>query len=947
MYTRKSLALQDKRENQIVCNEGITKYFIVDTYNDFRRLIEDTESPCFYEFIPGDHPVKLFMDVEIYKEKHESYFNNSHSLMTSVVQSIRAGLADLGLEVSVVVLESHNDAKRSYHVICNTTRGETTVAFKNARSLRGWVTSVFGDLVRAKIIDPAVYREGLFRTYLSSKEREFRPLVASDISDPFDFLDTFVCYFNDNPVVESLLDTSDETPPDVICVKNAPLNTLETPLEQSDRNTLAHFLRVQYSVRASDIREIQIDTQLNCIVVSLHEKFCYNVQREHRSNHQYIVIDTFSSKQKCHDTDCRDFRYSEIKLDKYPAEVSQIVLKYLRVNRLEQELVQKATDECKDYINENFDNIEDIHFDKNELVFRGDASTESLVRVNGKCPQCNLEHQITGGGYCIRCRVCNSVFPRNQLIPVDSRFKEINAFWNNYTNLINHGTVNYNVTVNYNSVVSETEQFDCDVSLDENILKNTPITKLFNQILDGHKITKIGELLKRLEVDFRYANGNWYYFNGSIWKHDNETLELRKKIVKITNMTQTIKTYYESLRGESNAKLVKSVKGLANKFHRPGFQDEIVKGAKMYFYDESFIKNLNRKKHLVPFTNGVYDLLERKFRKTRKDDYVLLTTEYPFDERARNPGVYTFLEQILPDPAVRDFVLKKMSDCLNGDIPNTNFMMFIGDSGANGKSQLLNLTKASFGELGEKVEVTLLTRKRNNANEANSEKIKLMHKRFAFLSEPEDGEKINIGLLKELTGSEEIVARGLYQESVSFVMEAKLFLACNELPEIKGEDTALWRRIRVVDFPSRFVDNPQRPGEYKIDRDIPSRIRENISWRQTFMNILIDYYHRDVGEPESVRVTTNEYREVNNDFYNWMCENIVEDDQSTLKLKDVCQTYLMKSKISSKESSRHKKELQKFIKQRFPHLNCEYQDTTYLSDKYKGWAKLKITDGTV
>ena len=64
-----------------------------------------------------------------------------------------------------------------------------------------------------------------------------------------------------------------------------------------------------------------------------------------------------------------------------------------------------------------------------------------------------------------------------------------------------------------------------------------------------------------------------------------------------------------------------------------------------------------------------------------------------------------------------------------------------------------------MGELGEKVEVTLLTRKRSNANEANTEKIKLLNKRFAFLSEPEDGEKINIGLLKELTGSEEIVAR--------------------------------------------------------------------------------------------------------------------------------------------------------------------------------------------
>ncbi|NBU33777.1 hypothetical protein EB118_01935 [bacterium] len=942
MYTRKSIALRDKDESQIVCNEAITKYFLLDSYTEFRRLIEDTESPCFYEFIGSDSPVKMFMDIEIYKSKHLDMFNDHKTLITSIVQSLRVGLADMSIETSVVVLESHNDTKRSYHVICNGVRNGKIVAFRNAKALKTWITSVFGDLVQQKIVDTAVYREGLFRTYLSSKQHEFRPLVASDISDSFDFLDTFVCHFHlTSPDTYEIVELETVTQP-IEIVTEHDQQRVYAELDASDKSVISHFLRLHYAIRPTDIREFRVDTQLNCIIISLHEKFCYNVQREHRSNHQYIVIDTYSSKQKCHDTDCSNFKYTEIKLDKYPPDLSQIVLKCLRVNRIEQELIQKAKEDCKDYINENFDNIQDITFDKNELVFRGDATTESLMRVNGKCPQCNLEHQITGGGYCIRCRVCNSVFPRNQLIPVDARFKEIQSFWNNYTNLINHGTVNYNVTVNYNSVVDDTEQFDCDVNLEEDILKNTPITKLFNQILDGHKITKIGELLKRLEVDFRYANGNWYYFNGSIWKHDNETLEFRKKIVKITNMTHTIKSYYESRRGEHNAKLVKSVKGLANKFHRPGFQDEIVKGAKMYFHDESFLKNLNRKKHLVPFTNGVFDLLERKFRKTRKDDYVLLTTEYAYDERARNPGVYEFLEQILPNAGVRDFVLKKLSDCLNGDIPNTYFLMFIGDSGANGKSQLLNLAKACFGELGEKVEVTLLTRKRNNANEANSEKVKLMHKRFAFLSEPEDGEKINIGLLKELTGSEEIVARGLYQEPVSFVMEAKLFLACNELPEIKGEDTALWRRIRVVDFPSRFVDNPQRPGEYKIDRDIPSKIRENISWRQTFMNILIDYYHKDVPEPESVRITTNEYREVNNDFYNWLSENVVECPDSALRLKDVCETYLMKTKIVSRESTKYKKEIQRYIKEKYPHLKWEYQDTSINGDKFKGWAKLKL-----
>lgn len=216
-----------------------------------------------------------------------------------------------------------------------------------------------------------------------------------------------------------------------------------------------------------------------------------------------------------------------------------------------------------------------------------------------------------------------------------------------------------------------------------------------------------------------------------------------------------------------------------------------------------------------------------------------------------------------------------------------------------------------------------------------------MNKRFAFLSEPEDGEKINIGLLKELTGSEEIVARGLYQESVSFVMEAKLYLACNELPEIKGEDTALWRRIRVIDFPSRFVDEPKEADEYKIDRTLPSRMREDITWRQTFMNILLDYYFKDIKEPVEVQVKTNEYRQENNDFYNWLEENIEYKEGSVLKLQELIELYLGK-KIGSRQLGKYRKEVENFIKEKYPKVQHEYKQFWISDKKYKGWLNIDI-----
>jgi P4 family phage/plasmid primase-like protien len=977
VFARKDTALKYLKPDQILCNDNIKKFFILKDYITFENIIlqqydlDKKTAPNYYEFIKENAKLHYFMDIEIYKDKNEYEFVDHISLLCTICDTVKDKFTEIyNINVTkTVILESHNEVKRSYHIIFHTVSSNNqNIVFQNVKGLKKLTEYMFPSLSKSKIIDLSVYREGLFRTYLSTKSGEFRPLVKSDISDNFDFNDTFVCYNKSNDNTINALEfkmckprrskkktttttnftdknetaddiiTVDLTLDDIVTVDYLPV---QTELTESDCDIIRRFVRKFYKHKITDIREIKIDNSINCIVVALNDRFCYKIDREHTSNHQYIVIDTYSSKQKCHDFECQDFKYGEVKLNEFPKELNELILKCLRMNKMEQELIQRAIKECKDYITENFDTtIEEIQFDKTEMVFRGDVSQKSLMKMSGKCPECHVQHQISDNGYCLKCKVCKSIFPKNTLIPITDKYKHLNNFFMNYNQLVNNGTVNINIQNNY---YTGEEEFSCDVQLDNSIFKNKEMTKLYNQVLDGHKVIKISELLHKIEIDFKYTNGMWYFFNSSIWRSDKESLELRKRILKLSNNFNTIRSHYENVGGDTSNSLVKNIKSLINKLYKPGFEEEIIKGAKMYYNDESFICNLNSKKHLVPFENGVFDLIQNKFRRTKKEDYINLTVNYNFDDKVDNKEVYKFLEQILPNVGVREYILKKMSECLNGDIPNTHFLMFIGDTGANGKSQLLNLMKLTMGDFGEKVEVTLLTRKRNNANEANTEKIKLLHKRFAFLSEPEDGEKINIGLLKELTGSEEIVARGLYQESVSFVLEAKLFLACNELPEIKGEDTALWRRIRVIDFPSRFVDEPKEPGEYKIDRTLPSRMREDITWRQTFMKILIDYYYKDIKEPIEVQIKTNEYRQENNDFYNWLEENLEYKENEVLQINDVCQMYLNKIKIHSSISTKYRKEIEKYIKERYKNVvKWEYGVVKIGEKCFRGWKNIYI-----
>jgi P4 family phage/plasmid primase-like protien len=945
-FAKKITAVKHLTPSQIICNKGLKRYFILDNYSLFLSLIKNTENPDFYEVVLENSPVNLFFDIEVYREKNKDLFDKCSELISSLKNHIY-NLLDENYNIKVIVLESHTslnetNPKKSYHIIAkfiNKENGNYGV-FQNVKLLKQHIDYYFPENCK-DIIDKSVYREGLFRTIYSSKNNEIRPLVKSELSDDFIDIDTFVCNCNSDEIEYIELDQipSDNEITNIQTGIVELTDMVNTEISQNDKAIIIRFIQNSFKCKMSDIRDIIIDPKLNCIVIALNERYCFNINREHKSNHQYIVIDVHSAKQKCHDFNCKEYKYNEININEYPQELYNILIKYLKNNKNELELIEKAKMECKDYITKNFDeNVEDIQFDKNEMLFKSLASDNSLIKMMGKCVSCKLEHHITNIGYCLKCSVCQMIYPKNQLIPIEDKYSNLNSFWNNYTQLINNGTVNINIQNYYNAE----EEFNCDIQLENGIFKNKELTKLLNQVLDGHKVTKLAEVIYCLNKDFIYTKNNWYYFNGSIWKQDEDNLEMKKSILDSCGQFNKITNYYQNKKtSDISITLIKNIKNLINKLNKPGFKDDIIKEAKMFYNDTSFLYNLNSKKHLVPFINGVYDLLKNEYRKTKKEDYINLTVNFNYDQSVHNQEVYTFINNILPNKGVRDYVLKKMSECLNGDIPNTNFLMFIGD-GANGKSQLLNLMKITMGELGEKVEVTLLTRKRNNANEANSEKIKLMHKRFAFLSEPEDREKINIGLLKELTGSEEIVARGLYQESMSFVMEAKLFLACNELPEIKGEDTALWRRIRVIDFPSRFVDEPKEDNEFKIDRTLPSRMREDLTWRQTFMNILLSYYYKTVSEPLEVQIKTNEYRQENNDFYNWLEENIEEKEGELLQLKEICQTFLSKTKVHSSLSTKYRKEIERYIKERYPHIKWEFQHVWINEKSVKGWKNLQL-----
>ena len=82
----------------------------------------------------------------------------------------------------------------------------------------------------------------------------------------------------------------------------------------------------------------------------------------------------------------------------------------------------------------------------------------------------------------------------------------------------------------------------------------------------------------------------------------------------------------------------------------------------------------------------------------------------------------------------------------------------------------------------------------------------------------------------------------------------------------------------------------------------------------------------------------NEIEDVNNDnFNNWLHQNLKPREGSLLKLNEVCQVYSGKYNINTHESSKFKKEIENYIKLNCPLLKYNYGVVKIANKTYKGW----------
>jgi P4 family phage/plasmid primase-like protien len=374
----------------------------------------------------------------------------------------------------------------------------------------------------------------------------------------------------------------------------------------------------------------------------------------------------------------------------------------------------------------------------------------------------------------------------------------------------------------------------------------------------------------------------WYFFNSNRWKKENKSLNLRQKI--INHVFNNIDKYFQQLKKEgANDSSINNFKAILK---------TISTGIKLNcldieFYNENFYKIIDQNKDLIGFENGVFDLINMKFRKGVSSDYISLTTGYDYKYYSPEEPVYqellSLIYQILPHRETREFTLKSLASCLDGHTRDENFYIWSGKnaSGGNGKSTLTELLAKALGEYAIDSPVSLITGKRESSNNANSALVATRNKRVVIMQEPGVNDIIQADVLKSLTGGDKVSTRELHGSQVEFKPHFKAFIATNKLPAVSDIDGGVTRRLKITEFISRFVHNPNQNNdylyEYQIDKELKSKLDV---YKTVFMCILIDYYkiYRAEGlePPRSVLKVTKRYEDNNNNIKTFIEENIVK-----------------------------------------------------------------------
>lgn len=197
------------------------------------------------------------------------------------------------------------------------------------------------------------------------------------------------------------------------------------------------------------------------------------------------------------------------------------------------------------------------------------------------------------------------------------------------------------------------------------------------------------------------------------------------------------------------------------------------------------------------------------------DPGLLLTrgTPTPYRPGATHPDWDTALASLPPDAC--GWLRCRIGQGITGYPPDDDVVPFLHNSGSGAKTTILDALRRALGDHMRKLpEVVLI----GSPDRHPTEKTELRGARLAYVEELPEGNRLNTRALKELAGTGEMDGRRVFHDTITWKASHSLLVTTNHRPRVPDTDHGTWRRLALIPFPYRYVNDPA-PGTNERPRD--------------------------------------------------------------------------------------------------------------------------------
>ncbi len=322
------------------------------------------------------------------------------------------------------------------------------------------------------------------------------------------------------------------------------------------------------------------------------------------------------------------------------------------------------------------------------------------------------------------------------------------------------------------------------------------------------------------DMRYNYTDKRWIYWDERRWHSDPGHVVLGAIDKVVESMGAELKSYEQ----QGDEDLVKAFQKHIRYSRSHKGKEQLKKEAEHRL--PVMPDQLDKHKFAFNTPNGVLSLKTGKLTKHEPKWFITKVSYVEYSDNADCPQWRKFLEEIFNgDKELIRYVQKAVGYSMTGQT-SEQCVFFLYGTGRNGKSTFLDVIRDIMGDYAANIQPETIMVKHSQGGAINSDIARLKGARFVTSVEPNEGMRINEGLLKQLTGDDVVTARKLYSEEFEFKPEFKLWMATNHKPIIRGTDTGIWRRIHMIPFTVQIPENKVDRGlKYKLEREYPAILR--------------------------------------------------------------------------------------------------------------------------